>query len=715
VFASGDRTDSWATGEDRRAFHLRHDSTELPGFPLNLGASGESSPTLADIEGNGKLDTIIATSDGTVHAIRPDGTEAPGFPVRSGPAIGLDPAYSHNYLSDPVWANNVVPRPGDGIVSPVAVGDLNHTGALDIVANTLDGRTWAWDGLGRVLTGFPVLDGKQSQYGMSVPSPDTPYSFQPENVAFTSPVLADLEGTKHLDIVAAAGDNHVYAWRPNGRPVPGWPVSTLLPPGTVPAGSQQTHDSKVIPTPAVADINGDGIPDVVVGLDDSILGTGPSGAGVQGFLLAFDGRGTGAGGGVPGNPALLTGYPVKIQGLIQGYGVAQDFVTQGVESPVVYDTPAGPQAVVNTNLFSQYRVDLKTATVSPTPFVPATIPAAAPNSCPTPNSIPPTFSASCTLVPFTTAGSLGKVLPNSPVPQLFQAGSSATDVLLGITQTPGFGIRVDNGVSGWDPVTGLNLVQFSHYIQGLAFFGAAAIADVTGDGVPDVLQGADSSALMAYDSVTQQPAAGFPKWTGGWSLFTPATGDLNGAGQTNVVTMTREGYLSAWSTAANGCTGNSEAWHWHQDDRNTGHYGTDTRPPSAITDLTSTVHGNNDVLTFTAVGDNWKCGTAASYQLFTSTSPITQGNVGSATRIAVTQAPHAAGTTETITIRKQLNRGFLAIRAVDAAGNIGPLRLTAAAPSVSHQLGFGPVLALPVALVGFAAALVPRRRRRATC
>ncbi|HEY7926117.1 MAG TPA: hypothetical protein VIG86_01715 [Candidatus Dormibacteraeota bacterium] len=708
VFANGDKSDWWAMGEDRRAFHLRHDATELAGFPLNLGSSGEGSPTLADIEGNGTLDAIVPTSDGSVHAIRPDGTEAPGFPVHTDPAIGMDPSYPHNYLSDPTWANSVVRRPGDEIASSVAVGDLSHSGALDIVASTLDGKTYAWDGLGRRLAGFPVLNGTPSQYGMAVPSPNTPYSFQPENVAFPSPVLADLERNRHLDIIQAAGDNHVYAYRANGTRLPGWPVSTLLPAGTVPAGSQQTHDSKVIPTPAIADINGDGTPDVVVGLDDSILGNGPAGAGVQGFMLAFDGRGTTAAHG-----GLLTGYPVKIPGLIQGYGVAQDFVTQGVESPVIYDSPQGPQAVVNTNLFSQYRVDLKTATVSPSPFVPATIPAAAPNSCPTPNSVPPTFSASCTLVPFTTSPSLGKVLPNSPSPQLFQAGSSAADVLLGITQTPGFGIRVDNGIGGWDPTTGANLAQYSRYIQGLAFFAAPAIADVTGDGRPDILQSADSNALMAFDGVTGQPAAGFPKWTGGWSLFTPATGDLGGTGQTNVAAMTREGYLSVWSTPANGCAGNSEAWHWHQDDRNTGHYGTDTRPPSAISDLTVTKQGSNEVLSFTAVGDDWKCGTAASYQLFSSSSPIVQDTVARSTKIALTAAPAAAGTRQAITIAAAQDRGYLAIRAVDHAGNVGPVRTSSApAKAAAAAFGAGSPASLSVVAMALIAPLARRRNRR---
>ena len=93
VFAAGDVNPAhpWSMGEDRRAFHLRHDASEAPGFPVKLGSSGDASPTMADIEGRGWLDTILPTSDGTVHAFRPDGTEAPGFPVHAGPAIGMDP------------------------------------------------------------------------------------------------------------------------------------------------------------------------------------------------------------------------------------------------------------------------------------------------------------------------------------------------------------------------------------------------------------------------------------------------------------------------------------------------------------------------------------------------------------------------------------------------------------------------------------------------
>src|SRR5205814_2163869 len=151
----------------------------------------------------------------------------------------------------------------------------------------------------------------------------------------------------------------------------------------------------------------------------------------------------------------------------------------------------------------------------------------------------------------------------------------------------------------WDRTTGSSLSQFSHYVQGLSFFAAPAIADVTGDGTPYVIVPADSGTVEAFDGTSGQQATGFPKYTGGWSVFTPAVGDVLGSKHADVAAMTREGYLFIWTSAGNGCSGNNHAWHWHQDDYNDGLYGSDTRPPSAVTDLHSAASGSNDILTFT--------------------------------------------------------------------------------------------------------------------
>src|SRR5439155_23274637 len=184
-----------------------------------------------------------------------------------------------------------------------------------------------------------------------------------------------------------------------------------------------------------------------------------------------------------------------------------------------------------------------------------------------------------------------------------------------------------------------------------------------------------------------------------------------GTGHTNVAAMTREGYHFVWGSSGNGCAGNSESWHWHQNEWNNGRYGTDTRPPAAVNDLTVTQSGANDILKFTAVGDNWHCGSPAKYQLFTSSTPITQANVYKATRITLSASccPGASGTAETVTIPASANKGFLAIRAVDHVNHAGPIPVSTTTTPLTAQLNMavGPVVAVGL----FAAVGVIARRR----
>jgi len=259
-------------GEDRRVFHLRHNDAELAGFPMSFGTSLEAGASMADIEGRGVLDTIIAGSDGSVHAIRPDGTEAMGFPVMTNLARGVDPAYPFNYLKSHAWKSKQIPLPHDPIESPLAIGDLDHDGALDIVATTADGFAYVWDGSGKLRPGFPVFTDRSVQR-QSVPPPDSPNSYNPMTGSSGGAALGDLEGTGQLDIVLPGWDGKIYAWRPDGSLVPGWPVDAAdLPPGSIPSFGTPTHDPKIVTTPTLVDIDGDGHPDVFVGLQDTVQG-----------------------------------------------------------------------------------------------------------------------------------------------------------------------------------------------------------------------------------------------------------------------------------------------------------------------------------------------------------------------------------------------------------------------------------------------------------
>jgi Subtilase family len=634
-------------GEDRRVFHLRHESAELPGFPMYLRTSLEVGATMADIEGRGVLDTIVAGSDGSVHAIRPDGTEAPGFPVMTNLARGVDPSYSPNYLGATSWSSGQIPLPHDGISGPIAVGDLNHDGRLEIVATSFDGFVYVWDGAGNLLPGFPVSTDR-SVAQQSVPPPDTPYSTNPMTGQFGGVALGDLEETRKLDIVMAGWDGQIYAWRPDGTPVPGWPVDATDISDSAPPNTTFATDYKIANTPTLVDINGNGHPDVLVGLQDTAFPV-PSMSPVTGFLTGFSSAGI-----------LLPNFPVQLQGLVQGYGTATDLVTEGVQTPAALTLESGPIAVANPDLYLGYVVDLRSG--QPKVETPAVIKAAGTST------IPPV------LIHFTTSASIGNLL-GKKTPQIVQAGTAAPDLAAAVTTSPGTGVKIRNFISAWDPATGRNLSKYTQMLQGLPFFAAPAIADVSGDGRPDILIATDSAAIHAFDGRTGRPVRGWPKWTGGFALSTPAVGDLTGSGTVDVAVTTREGYLHIYSTPGK-ASANHEAWHWHQNDRNTGHYGDDTRPPSAISDLMVTLGGNNssnDTLQFTAVGDDWKSGTAAKYEIFAASAPITQDNVASATLIASPSLPKPAGSLESIAVPHQAGLDFYAVRAIDKAGNIGPL------------------------------------------
>jgi Subtilase family/FG-GAP-like repeat len=626
-------------GEDRRVFHLRHNDSELAGFPRSFGTSLEAGASMADIEGRGVLDTLVAGSDGSVHAIRPDGSEAPGFPVITNLARGVDPSYQFNYLKSHAWKSKQIPYPHDSIEAPLAIGDLDHSGALDIVATTVDGFAYAWDGAGHLRSGFPVFTDRSVER-QSVPPPDTPDSYNPMTGAGGGAALGDLEGTGQLDIVFGGWDGKIYAFRPDGTPVPGWPVDAAdIPPSSIPTFGTPTHDPKLVTTPTLIDIDGDGHPDVLMGLQDTVQGST-----VVNYVTAFSSTGQ-----------LISNFPAQLDAVTQGYGTATDYVSIGVQTPAALTLPSGPTAIASPELFLNY-------------IVPLTDPNAAFAES------PGTFSEDASpMIRFTASPSIGNLLGGAS-PQVVEAGVSVFDLLTGISTTPGQGIRVRSAISVTDPVTGANVAQYTQEIQGLAFFSAPAIADVTGDGNPDIILCGDSAALHGFDGVTGIAAAGFPQWTGGWSLATPAVGDLTGDGTVDVAVTTREGFLHIFSTPGL-ASANHEAWHWHQNDRNTGHYGDDTRPPSAINDLTVSFGGATDTLSFTAVGDDWKSGTAASYQVFASSKPITQSNINSAQEIVVSAIPQPSGSHEEIAVPHTHGVKHYAVRAIDHAGNIGPVAL----------------------------------------
>jgi hypothetical protein len=99
----------------------------------------------------------------------------------------------------------------------------------------------------------------------------------------------------------------------------------------------------------------------------------------------------------------------------------------------------------------------------------------------------------------------------------------------------------------------------------------------------------------------------------------------------------------------------------------------DVTAPAAIANLSITsTTGNSLALRWTAPGDDGATGTASSYDVRYSTTPITSANFASATQATGEPAPTAAGTTQTFNLAG-LNGSqiyYVAMKAIDDRGNI---------------------------------------------
>ncbi|MFN2544679.1 MAG: hypothetical protein ABR600_08945 [Actinomycetota bacterium] len=524
--------------EDRRSIAVTHDDSWLPGFPLKIRASGESQPALVDLQGTGRRDIVFGDTDGFVHAIDPQsGAELPGWPVHLRP---VDVMRSHRGVS-----------PGyEPVVGDVAVGTIDQNGLQLVAVTSLTGRVYLFGPKGELEKGFPILLDKDVQ-PPPIPRPALRFTRLPAVGSVAGPVLFDLGGSKRLEIIQVGWDGYIHVFESNGTDFPGWPVKVQMPSGySPPPGLQFVNDQKLETPPAIGYLQGPTQgPDVVLRpqyTETPDEGLQPGGAG---YVFAYGADGS-----------LLPGWPARMQGTVEYYGSAQEFVTEGSAAPVTADitgTGVGPDMVaVGPVLSPPYLIDGAgqiQSTYGATP------------------SWPPSAGADIP-VAFTTSGAFGKV---DGALTFAQAETGSATLATALLQSNS-GVDVKEFEGAYAATGGSARPGFPTARQGIDFLGQPIFVDVTGDGGAEIIDGGDSNAIHAWDG-TGAMAAGFPKWTTGWTVFSPSAGDLLGTGTTDLVTTTREGYLFAWATPGD-ASANTEWWRAGHDEWNTGRYGTVTTP-----------------------------------------------------------------------------------------------------------------------------------------
>jgi hypothetical protein len=564
-------------GEMRRAYQVHKDETLLPGFPLRLGSSGESSPKLVDLDGDGKREIILADGSGEIHAftVGADGPkELPGFPYRAKPIDGLDPdaAAAAKYLGAPAYqAGSSVDKDlaREAFIATVAVGDLDGDGKKEIVGTSWAGTIYAVHADGSNVAGFP----RHLPYIPSCPTdPTVPKSgpcMSEQDIivrgAMASPVLADMNKDGKLDIIQAAFDGHVYVFDGAAKDLPGWPILVHYDGRLTTA----VEHNRILSTPAVSDVNGDGIPEIFVGSNEKLAEGGNVGA-----YYLIDGRGSLAPGATEARPGYLANWPITLSSLnlfplvaegVNAMGAFGDFDGDGVPEVVGHGNGTSPQI---------FPVD---------PGVQASLGNTPPNVLPRADK---TLNGKAGLAPTSQFGDLSKAKsPDTMFPLFAQpsVGDLNLDGQLDVVTSGGsLSLAVNLASKGapvkdaqhlvamWDGSTGSMFPGAPMPVEDFTFFNNQAIVDVSGDGYPEVLTGTGGYMVHAYDACGRE-APGFPKQTGGWIISTIALGDLDGDDGLEAVTATRDGWLFAWHTE--GKKDGVVQWEsFHHDERNTGDY-----------------------------------------------------------------------------------------------------------------------------------------------
>jgi hypothetical protein len=402
--------------------------------------------------------------------------------------------------------------------------------------------------------------------------------------------------------------------------------------------------AEAINEPAIADLNGDGHEEVVVSTNETYGAIQDPAQGLSALLAGAAGgssrvyavwpRGNGHSGG-----PFLPGWPVELDGAIQstlpliGPGQSPSVARIGGQPTIVAST-TGSATIQEYDASGNLVRSVQQGAYGPGSNA---------------------TDRSGTINLFESAV-VGKLVPGGPL-DIVKYGLSLSDVanlLLSGQNAP-----YNHLIGAYDATTGSPLPAWPRITDDFQFLSSSEIAKVDkGSTDNQVVAGTGLGQLHAYDGTTGMDIAGFPKVTGGW-LFAPAAFSNDG----RMADITREGYLFEWKVPKLAkCQ--AEWAQFRHDPRQSGNYNTDGTPPSKPRALSV----SGVTMRWKAPGNDYSCGTARRYQIKTSRRKITPKNFAAAKPLGAPK-PKPAFTVQTLRLRQA--RRYVAIRAIDAAGNVG--------------------------------------------
>ncbi|MCZ6696710.1 MAG: VCBS repeat-containing protein [Acidobacteria bacterium] len=221
-------------------------------FPQTTTFRSEQGGLLAtDLDGDGEHELVLSISTGLVAVLNLDGSYRPGWPR------------TFEDLPQPAYP-----------FGPPAVGDLDGDGRAEIVTCVVAGVTprrsylYAFRIDGEVQAGWPIeiqLTGPQLQ-----------------TCSAAGVLMADLDGDDLMEVVVAVNLGRVVAFDGNGHLLPGWPVL----PGPDPHGNLRGINAAF----SASDLDADGAAEVIFiesGLEPRLLAVSWDGRIRDGFPVLF--------------------------------------------------------------------------------------------------------------------------------------------------------------------------------------------------------------------------------------------------------------------------------------------------------------------------------------------------------------------------------------------------------------------------------------------
>ena len=259
---------------------------QLSGWPIALKLETNSSPAVGDIDGNGDLE-IVQCAD-KVYAWHANGIE-----MKDGDGDAQ------------TWG--VLSSLGSSFVSHPALAQMDLSPGLEIIAASRDTReVYIFKSNGSVLAGWPRTLENPIRAGM---------------------VVGDLDGDGKPEVIAVDEHGVIYVWHANGTELMDGDANPL----TQGVFYRMTGCTLNYSTPAVADMDGDGKNDLIVGSQGDQL-----------FVFKYNGT-------------ILPGFPYALTSDIAGSPAVGDIDNDGQLEIAVYEFNGNFRVLRNNGVLQTFQ------------------------------------------------------------------------------------------------------------------------------------------------------------------------------------------------------------------------------------------------------------------------------------------------------------------------------------------------------------------------